>query len=388
MNGTEIGGKSSMGSSQYSLGEISRALSVPQGHIVIETSGSTGAAKRVVLSGAAMTASGLAADAALSGPGQWLLALPTDHIAGVNVLTRSVLAGTTPVIADRSSRFGQRTFIDGTAALSHSVQYVSLVPTQLHRLLQSGPLYDDSLSALRSYAALLVGGAATSPQLLRQVRELGINAVTTYGMSETSGGCVYDGQPLTGVRAQLDSRGRILLGGPMLANGYLHESEPEHAHDCARTHEFAQTDAFWTDEQGIRWHRTNDLGHIDSNGTLSVLGRADDVILSGGLNISPQAIEAQLAGRFGIDQICVVGVPDPEWGSAVIALVTNGTGSRAPLAQVKDHLSATLGKGHMPRAFLTVNQLPHASSGKVDRSAARSLALAQMNSQPPSRVEQ
>lgn len=380
MNGTENGSKISKKLSEYSLLEISHALSSPRGHIVIETSGSTGSAKRVVLSSAAMSASGFAADSALSGPGQWLLTLPTDHIAGVNVLTRSVLAGTTPIVTDRSHSFSQRQFIDGTLALTNSTTYVSLVPTQLHRLLEPGPLYDDSLAALQSYAAVLVGGAATSPQLLHTVKELGVAAVTTYGMSETSGGCIYNEKPLDGVSARIAADGRILLAGAMLADGYLRESEPSHVHDCLSSHELAQSSSFELDGQGKRWHRTNDLGSIDSAGKVTVLGRADDIIISGGLNIVPQAIEAELSDRFGIGQVCVVGIPSPEWGSQVVALVTKGTGKLAPAAQIKAHLRATLGKGHLPRAFLTVDSLPHKSSGKVDRTAARTLATRLANS--------
>jgi O-succinylbenzoic acid--CoA ligase len=385
VNGTAKLGKNIPDSLGYSLRDIDWALAHPHGHIVIETSGSTGAAKRVLLSGAAMAASGEAADRALHGPGQWLLTLPTDHIAGVNVLVRSVLAGTNPVTFDRSAPFTQSAFVRATGALTHATRYVSLVPTQLHRLLESSPIFDESLAALQSFSALLVGGAATAPHLLERAHSLGINVVTTYGMSETSGGCVYNGTPHPQVQARIGADGRIQLSGPMLADGYLAQSGGPHSVRCAQPHELAQSDAFITDPDGTRWHRTNDLGTWDAHtNTLSVLGRADDVILSGGLNISPHAIENALAGQFGLDQVCVVGIPDPEWGARVVALVTKSTAPTTPADKIKAHLIDTLGKGHAPRAYYEVDALPHTHSGKIDRAAAAQIAhtLAQSEGSP------
>lgn len=361
----------------YSLQEVAGALGADHGHLVISTSGSTGDPKHVVLSAPAVKASAQAADGALAGPGQWILTLPTDHIAGVNVLVRSVVAGTAPVVLDRSVRFSQASFLAACASLTHPTRYVSLVPTQLHRLLEPGALYDETLSALSTFAGILVGGAATAPLLLEQARHAGLAVVTTYGMSETSGGCVYNASPLNGVAVAVDECGRISLGGAMIAEGYALDLAGPHDPACTRTHAFDENDpAFTSGPDGMRWHRTNDIGELDGQGRLRVLGRADDMILSGGLNISPTRIEAALAGHFGIAEALVVGIPDPEWGARVIALVTHGTEAIASASEIKNALAANLDKGHVPRAFYRVDQLPLTLSGKPDRRQAQHIAIA------------
>ncbi len=377
----------------YSLTGI-EAVVAGSGHVVIHTSGSTGVAKGVLLSASALMASAASADRALNGPGQWLLTLPTDHIAGVNVLARSVLAGTTPVVLDRSVPFSPRGFLLATSRLVHPTRYVSLVPTQLHRLISPdaysqnshlpGSLRTEALEALRGYAAVLVGGAATPAPLLELARAAGINVVTTYGMSETSGGCVYNGTPLDIAQVRIDSSERVWLSGPMLAQGYVSNAGLEIPSDiststecCTVKHVLQHDPAFVTDESGQRWHRTNDVGHLDpASGTLTILGRADDIILSGGLNIVPARIESALTGRYGIGQACVVGVPDPQWGHTVVAVVTQSGARLAPLDQIRGELTATLGKGYGPREIVTVDQLPLTDSGKPDRRQAERIAQA------------
>ena len=186
--------------------------------VVIATSGSTGEPKLVALSGAALRASARATEARLGGPGRWLLALPAEHVAGIQVIVRALLAGAPPVVMDLRTGFRPDAFAAATAALGPGRRYTSLVPTQLRRILDA----EGAVAALRSYAAVLVGGAALDPATRERALAAGVRVVTTYGMSETAGGCVYDGVPLDGVTVELDEDGRILLGGPTLASGYLH----------------------------------------------------------------------------------------------------------------------------------------------------------------------
>src|SRR5918992_1801486 len=267
--------------------------------IVIATSGSTGAAKHVVLSGEALQASARATADRLDGPARWLLALPGHHVAGVQVVVRSLLAGAPPVVQDLREGFRPDGFAAATRELGGDRRCTSLVPTQLGRILDAGGA---ALDALRSYAAVLVGGAALPPQLHERAMAADVGVVTTYGMSETAGGCVYNGVPLDGVRVELDEDGRIRLGGPTLADGYL--GDPE------------LTAAAFVDG----WFRTGDLGRW-RDGRLEVLGRADDVIITGGENVAPAAVERALTAHDRVIAACVVGVPDPEWGQVVAAAV-------------------------------------------------------------------
>ena len=356
-----------------------RARSVPdrvpdQVAVVVGTSGSTGAPRLVELDAPALLASAHATHERLGGTGQWLLALPATHVAGLQVLVRSIDAGTNPV-ALAQGPFRPQAFADAVERLDHaptSRRYVSLVPTQLHRL-----VYEDSpegvrtLAALATFDAILIGGAALNPALARAARDAGLAIRTTYGMSETSGGCVYDGVPLEGVRVRTDEAGRIQIAGPMLARGYL--GDPA-----------ATAAAFMTDD-GVRWHTTSDLGSITPDPvTVTIHGRADDVIITGGVNVAAGAVEALLAGWGGIGEACVVGVPDPEWGQAIVAVLTRApaaassttTSSSArsetiTLAAVRAHVAQALGMPAAPRAIRIVEALPMRGPGKVDRAAVR-----------------
>ena len=230
---------------------------------MIATSGSTGQPKRVVLSRDAMRASALATQERLGGPGQWVLNLPPSYVAGVQVLYRSVVAG---------HRAG-RTTIEERERAARS--YVSLVPTQLVRALDRA-----TSEPLARFDAVLIGGGPLDPLVRQQAEERGIRIVQTYGMSETCGGCVYDGRPLDGVEVRIDD-GEVQLRGPVLFDGY--EDDPE------------RTAAVMKDG----WFRTNDLGRLDDDGRLWVTGRVDDVIISGGVKIPAQALAARLRGAPG-----------------------------------------------------------------------------------------
>ncbi len=323
--------------------------------LVVRTSGSSGRPRQVVLSAAALRASATATHARLGGPGHWLLALPAHHVAGAQVLVRALLAGTPPAVLDTRDGFRVERFAEVAAALPGTRRYTSLVPTQLHRMLAAtGP----ALDALRGFDAVLVGGAATPPALLTAAREAGVAVVTTYGMSETAGGCVYDGVPLDGVRVARAGDGRIRLAGPMVARGYLGEPEA--------------TAAAFVDG----WFHTCDLGLWDG-GRLTVLGRADEVITTGGESVHPSAVERVLAAQPDVRAACVVGLPDPEWGQIVAAAVVLHDGSGAAPDDASASWTAAvrraLGPPAVPRRLRVLGELPLRGVGKPDRAAVARL---------------
>ena len=319
---------------------------VPPGvALVLRTSGSsTGVGRPVALGAAAVLAGADATHERLGGPGRWVLALPPRHIAGVQVLTRSVRAGIDPVVV--GGPFDPATLASALveAPTDHPL-YLSLVPTQLHRVLAVGGAAEQALTRCR---AVLLGGAAAPAPLLARARSAGIGVVTTYGMTETSGGCVYDGVPLPGVAVEIGDDGRIALGGPVVADGYLDDG-PQPFRVAA----------------GTRWFSTSDVGRLDETGRLQVLGRADDVLVTGGVNVHPAHVERLLSGVAG--EVLVVGVPEPEWGSLVTAVVTSGV----TLRQLRD---AVGGGPDAPRALVRVTRIPTRGPGKPDRRAATELA--------------
>lgn len=312
--------------------------------IVVRTSGSTGEPKDVVLSHAAVLASARASHERLGGPGRWLLDLPVTGIAGLQVLVRSALAGTDPVVL--SEHPGLESAV---AAMPASRRYASLVPTQLHRIDAEG-----RLGVLAGLDALLVGGASADPDLLERARESGITVVRTYGMTETCGGCVYDGRPLEGVQMRVDDRGQVLVAGPVLFDGY--------------------TDEPHTGE----WFATADRGDIDDDGRLHVFGRLDDVIVSGGMNVPLPAVERAMRLVEGVADAAVVGVDDGEWGSRVVAAVVPADavcldGLRLDL--VRDAVTdGGLRREWAPRQLLMLDAIPLLPGGKTDRARLRELA--------------
>ncbi len=324
------------------------------GHVIVTTSGSTGVPKRVLLPAAALRASAEAASRRLGGPGRWLLALPAQHVAGLQVLVRSALAGTDPAVLDLRGGFDPRAFTDAAETLmrrrsqSKARCYTSLVPTQLGRLLDEEP------GALDGFDAVLLGGATAPPDLAARARAIGVAVVTTYGMSETCGGCVYDGYPLDGVRVQLDAAGRIELAGPVLASGYLDRPGDPAFRDG--------------------WFRTSDLGRLRADGSLQVLGRVDDVIITGGVKVVPAEVEAVLAADPAIAAACVVGIPDPSWGQRLVAAVVPADPARPPAAaRVLTAARKRLSGPQTPKQLLVVDALPLRQMGKPDRRAVAEL---------------
>jgi o-succinylbenzoate---CoA ligase len=324
--------------------------------LAIGTSGSTGRPKLAMLTSDALRASAESTHERLGGRGQWLLAMPAHHIAGIQVLVRSLVAGTTPVAMDLESGFTAEAFARASAEIASAARaYTALVPTQLVRLLAR----TDGREALTRYAAVLVGGAAISSRVLAEARNAGVRVVTTYGMSETAGGCVYDGRPLDVSLVQLEGSGRIQLGGATLAEGYL--SEPA-----------LSATVFVVDDSARRWFRTDDVGHLDPEGALIVDGRIDDLINTGGLTVAPRLVEDALTRLDIVAEAVVVASPDPEWGQVVSAAIVLTAGSSPPtLDDVRDRLRGILPSHALPRRLVTLPELPLRGPGKHDRTAVR-----------------
>ncbi len=308
--------------------------------LVIATSGSTGVPKGTELSAAALLASARASlrrIGATEGE-RWLCCLPAFHIAGIQVLVRSLLAGAEPVVVPRLE--------PGTLAAS-GCAHVAVVPTQLRRLVDAG----EDLTALRT---VLLGGAPPGTGLVDAARAVGARVVTTYGMSETSGGCVYDGVPLDDVSVDIRADGRIRIAGPVLFSGYR-----------------LRPDLTAAARDG-RWFVTSDLGELGPSGELRVRGRADDVINTGGEKVVAAEVEAALGSCAGVREAAVVGQPDPEWGEVVTAVVVPADPSAPPLlADVRAHVRTRLPGYAAPAALVLVPEIPMLPSGKPDRAALR-----------------
>lgn len=318
--------------------------------VLIPTSGSTGSPKGVLLSARALLTSAKATHERLGGPGRWLLATPAHYIGGLQVLVRAHLAGTPPFVLDTSRGFSPEAFEVTAARLlrTQGPHYTALVPTQLARLLDAGG------AGLPGFASVVVGGAALPDSLRRRAASAGVNVVSAYGMSETASGCVYDGVALPGVRVRLGEGERIEISGGVLANGY--RLRPD------------ETAAAFVDG----WFHTSDVGRIDGVGRLEVLGRADDLINTGGVKVAPHAVEQALTAHPSVAAACVVALPDAEWGQLVAAAVVP-SGPPPPAAELREAARAELGGPGVPRVLRFVSELPLLGPGKVDRAAVRAL---------------
>jgi o-succinylbenzoate---CoA ligase len=316
----------------------------PGADLVVVTSGSTGTGRGVLLSAAALRASAAATHERLGGRGNWLLALPVSAIAGLQVLCRSLLAGTPATVLAPGEPLAA-----AVARMPDGRRYTALVPTQLRRYLDTEP------DALRAFDAVLVGGAATDAALLARARASDVAVVTTYGMTETAGGCVYDGRPLQGVAVRVADG--IELSGPTLAVGY--RLDP------------AATEAAFADG----WFRTRDAGSLDDDGRLTVHGRLDDVVVSGGVNVAPAAVEAALREHPDVTDAVVVGRPDEEWGQQVVAAVVPSPGRTPGLDVLRPWVADRLGAAAAPRALLLLDALPLLHTGKPDRRAVAERVL-------------
>jgi len=305
--------------------------------VVVSTSGSTGVPKGVELSAAALMHSARASLARVGArPGErWLCCLPVTYIAGLQVLVRSLVGGTDPVLADRA---------DAETIAACGCAHVSLVPTQLRRLL------DVDISPLAGFSSVLLGGAAAPAALLDAARAARVPVVTTYGMTETCGGCVYDGIPLEGVRVGIGDDDRIRIGGPVLFSGYRDGPEVP----------------------GDGWFRTGDLGRMDPAGRLVVYGRADDVINTGGHKVVPGEVAAALQAHPGVRDAAVLGQPDPEWGERVVAVVVPAHPAEPPtLELLRLHVQERLPRYAAPSRVVMVDAVPMLPSGKHDLARLR-----------------
>jgi len=318
--------------------------------LVVETSGSTGRPKRVVLPADAVLASAAASESALGGPAQWVLALPVNYIAGLNVLARSLCAQIDPVGMHGPS-FTAGAFVEAVSRLTVPERATALVPAQLATLLDDAA----ARAALRGFQAVLVGGQATPAALLERARESGIRVVRSYGSSETSGGCVYDGRPIGSTRVRIHD-GEVQLSGPTLADGYLDDPQ-------LTAERFVESD-------GAHWFRTADSGEWDGE-LLRVSGRLDDVLVSGGLKIALSAIEEALRRMPGFADVAVVAVADARWGERPVAVAAGPeVDDAAALSTVADLLGA-VGR---PDRVVRVSRLPLLPTGKVDQREVARLA--------------
>lgn len=302
--------------------------------LIIESSGSTGTPKRIYLSAEALEAAALASSSVI-GSGQWLLTLPTNYVAGAMVLVRSIFSETRPVVMNTGVSFTAESFALSSTLLTGENRYVSLVPTQLMRLMDATLTDKFLLSQMRKFNTVLVGGQAVSNTLLDYFRDNEVNVVTSYGMAETCGGCVYDGTSLPGVELRINPSGTVGIRGPILAN------------DVA-------------DATG--YFNTQDLAEIN-NGKLSVLGRVDRVINSGGLKISIDQVEEVALAIPGVVEVAGCALQSAEWGERV-GLVYVGS------PEVADYMAQAVfeqvGLAAKPIRVLRVDRLPKLTSGKTD----------------------
>ncbi len=315
--------------------------------LVATTSGTTGAPKGALLTAAALTASASATHHRLGGPGSWLLALPPYHIAGLQVLVRSALAGTAPVELDVSKGWDTAELPGAVRRLGSGRRYTSLIAAQLAKALTDPA----ATAALAELDAVLIGGGPAPRPILDAAAVAGIAVVRTYGMSETAGGCVYDGLPLDGVRLRVRADGRLAIGGAVLAKGYRNPVVPD---------PFAEAG----------WFSTDDLGAVDDSGVLTVLGRADDAISTGGLTVLPQPVEAALCSHPAVSDCAVFGHADDRLGQRVVAAIVVRDGHRPPtLDALRALVTRALDATAAPRELHIVDELPRRGIGKVDRTA-------------------
>jgi O-succinylbenzoic acid--CoA ligase len=323
--------------------------------VVLATSGSTGAPKGVLLPASALLTAAHAMHQRFGGPAAWLLALPVTGIGGLQVLVRALVGQCDPVVLSSvggAGSFDPAEFADATWRLDPSLPaWTSLVPAQAARLLE----HPEGLAAMRAYEMVLLGGARTPPALLDRLRAESVAAVTSYGMTETCGGAYYEGTPLPGVAATIlspdaEGVGRIAIGGPTVARGYLGDA--------------TATAAGFVDGRVV----TADLGRLSADGGLEVLGRVDDVVQVGGVNVAVSAVEDAL--RSVCADACVLVVADEAWGSRLTAYVVDAPSDD----ELADVVARALGTAAVPRTWVRLDAIPHLPTGKPDRTALAALS--------------
>jgi o-succinylbenzoate---CoA ligase len=304
----------------------------PGDALVVPTSGTTGEPKGVVHTHTSVEASARATSAGLDvdpARDRWVACLPLAHIGGLSVITRALVTGTPLTVLER---FDPRVVEDEAR---RGATLISLVATVLDRV---------DVSAYRS---VLLGGSAPPTGLAA-------NVVTTYGMTETGSGCVYDGHPLHGVEVRigdgsLGAEGEILIRGPMLLRAYRDGTDPR---------------------VGDGWLPTGDSGRLEDDGTLVVFGRMAEVIVSGAEKVWPAAVEDVLASHPGVAEVAVWKRPDPVWGDRVVAWVVPADAAAVPgLDELRDLVAGRIARWAAPRELVVVDALPRTPGGKVRRTA-------------------
>lgn len=315
--------------------------------VVIRTSGSTGRPKHVALSASALWSSASATHEALGGPGQWLIALPTHLISGLQMLVRSDHAEHAPVFAQDPG--DPASIVQGIESMGADRRYLSLVPVQLARLLELAERDTDAAEALRSLGAILVGGQGVSLGLRRRAHVLELPLRRSYGMTETAGGCVYDGVEIGETRMRIRA-GEVQLAGPSLALGYVGDA--------------ALTEQHFVEDEDTRWYRTGDAGEL-LGGMLQVTGRLDRVVVSGGINVSLDEVERVARDHHGWSSVVAVATSHPEWGERVGLVVETNTG-RTEFERVQGAIRQELGAAAVPVWVTEIEELPRLPGGKPD----------------------
>ena len=336
--------------SSQGVQDVGGALPVlPGTALVVLTSGTTGRPRGVELSHEALRSAGIAGARRLklTAEDRWLCCLPLHHIGGLQVVLRSWLLGTAPVIHER--------FDPAAIDRERDANLIAVVPTMLRRLLDAG-------ADLGRFKAIVVGGAAATPDLINRAAAAGASVVQTYGMTETCGGVVYDGVPLDGVEIAIAEDCRIEVGGPVLMTGY--RNDPEATSSVLR---------------GGRLH-TSDIGELDSTGRLRVLGRADDIFITGGHYVAPIEVVSVLLEHPGVGDAAVFGVEDEQWGQRVVAAVVPSGSITPTLPELRAHVAERAAAFKAPHQLIVVEKLPRMSSGKINRVALLRLATASSSS--------
>jgi O-succinylbenzoic acid--CoA ligase len=318
--------------------------------LVVETSGSTAKPKRVALSADALLASAAASASAIGGQGQWLLALPVHYIAGLNVLVRSIASGIEPTAA-LGAPFDPSAFAVAARQMEAGVpHFTALVPAQLSRILA----FPDAAEAAARFERILLGGQSAPISLLEAAAHAGIRVTTTYGSSETSGGCVYDGIPIGNTAVRI-SGGQVEISGAVLAEGYLEDD--------------GRTAVAFAADSGTRWYRTGDVGDL-TDGVLTVTGRLDDVIISGGIKVSLADVERVTRSIDGQSDAVVVRASSERWGEVPVVVTTRPIDLQA----LRSTVHANLGAAAAPARVVVVDAIPVLGSGKPDRVELQRLA--------------
>jgi len=322
------------------LGTVSVDFAPQRVALIINTSGSTGSSKEVGISASALLESARSANKFIGAkPGHtWSLLLPLTHIAGINILIRSMELGTAPFdLRDWNGKYP-------------NVDFTAVVPTQLYKALNGD---HELLAHLQSAQSVLVGGAALSSELRTAAENSGINVVETYGMTETCGGCIYDGVPLEGTEFEIDELGVISLASKSLASTYINDPEA------------------WTERIRNGYFVTTDIGKLE-NGKLVVTGRSDDVIISGGENVSLTHVESVVARTFSGVECAAFAMPDSQWGQSLNLAIAGDV--KPEQSVINEYLTSEISRAAKVKNFIYITEIPRTALGKVDRKKLAEIA--------------